>query len=185
MQVAAALDDLHPRRLKFAERKIKQPRVVGLEAQYAVRFQQRLVELKECAVGQAALVMPCLRPRVAEIEIDAIKGVQREPLGEGLGIPDDKAEILRAHFLCHGALYCRDHHIRDALHRIEADLRVQRRHADRELALAAADLQMQRTLRAAERRRWVGKRDRFIGAKQIPGCCQPFAAVFFLLSSNF
>lgn len=95
VQVARLLEHRPARLRKLFKRKIKQPVVIGLYRKIAPVAQYTRIPCEKAAIGQAALCMTRLRPRVAEIQIYPIYRVRREQLVDAVGISRIKAQIIR------------------------------------------------------------------------------------------
>ena len=64
----------------------KEIRVVRLEAEVSAVREQRLVQLQKFRSGEAAALVALLRPRIAEVGVDALKRARGENLSQVLGI---------------------------------------------------------------------------------------------------
>ena len=86
---------------------------------------------------QAALGLPLGRPRVAEVDIDAVDLTLIENLGQLVGVDVDKEDIVQ---LCPGrALHRDDHRVGDLFDCDEQHVGLSRRGLGGEAALAAAE----------------------------------------------
>ena len=144
VQVTGHPEDLGAVRLEFLQTEIKQPHVIGLEAENSVLLQECFVDVQKGTVGQSALGVTRLGPRIAEIQINAIERVGTYVVGEKLRVPDQKPKIVsRPLLFCRHRLFQRDTaHVGDPLHGDKVHVGMLLRHADGKIALAAADLQM-------------------------------------------
>ena len=141
VQIASQVADLQPTGLKFAERPLEQRCVVRLEVDFPVQAQHTLVALQEGVERQAALGVLLARPRVAEVQVDQVHLARREVLLQFGGIDAQEIDVFQSHGK--GLLHRQHQCLLHALHGDEQNVRLQRSRLDRELSLAAADLQPQ------------------------------------------
>ena len=93
MQVARDLGEGEAKLRNFFDRPLKQRVVVGLEMNLAVVLEHLAVELQEIAVRQPALGLPLGRPRVTEVDIDAVDLVCIENFGQLVGVDVDEKDV--------------------------------------------------------------------------------------------
>lgn len=86
MQVIAQSNNLQAELLEFLYGKIKQSAVIRFKAQVTALAQQLLVQCQEVAVRQTAFGMTCLRPGVAEIQIQLLDFARLEPVQQVFGV---------------------------------------------------------------------------------------------------
>ena len=151
---------------KFLKAKIKQTLVVGFQIQLSIGLEYTAIKFEESAIGQTALSVPRLGPRVAEVQIDAVRRVLGKPLGKVFSISDKKPQIVGA-FLgtSFGFFQRKTRHIGDALHGNEITVGIFCRHAAGKIALATADLDIKRTLFGKSILRVLGQRRSILNQK--------------------
>ena len=130
--------------LEFFKAEIKQTYVVGLEFKYSVLLKELAVDLKEGAVGKTALCVSRFRPRIDEIQIDAVNGMRLYTFLKYFCVADDEAKIvirtLLGAFFCHFESHAA--YVGDLFHSDEIHILHSCRHLAGEAALAASDLEM-------------------------------------------
>ena len=138
MQVARDLGKGEAKLRNFLDRPLKQRVVVGLEMNLAVVLEHLAVELQEIAVRQPALGLPLGRPRVTEVDIDAVDLACIENFGQLVGVDVDEEDVVQ---LClRRALHRDDHRVGHLFDRDEQHVGLRRGRLDGEAALAAAEL---------------------------------------------
>ena len=120
-------------------RPLKELVVVGFEMNFTRRGEDFAVLIEEIMVGQAALGLILLRPRVAEVDIDAVYLAAIEHLAELRRVAVDEVDILQASLT--GALHSHHHGIGDFLHSDQQHVGLGGGGVHREATLAAAQLQ--------------------------------------------
>ena len=104
----------------------------------AVVLEHLAVELQEIAVRQPALGLPLGRPRVAEVDIDAVDLACIENFGQLVGVDVDEEDVAQPR-ACR-ALHGHDHRVGDLFHRDEQHIGFGGGGLGGEAALAAAKL---------------------------------------------
>ena len=124
-----------------AEREFKEAGIVGLLMDLAFLLEELVIDLEVVFVGQTALVALLGRPGIGEVEVDAVDFVGGKYIGQGSGIGIDEANILNAGSL--GLFHGQQDDIGFAFDGDIADIGILQSIANDEIALAAADLQME------------------------------------------
>ena len=141
MQVIAQCNNLQTELLEFLYGKIKQSAVICFKAQVTTLAQQLLIQRQEVAVCQTAFGMTCLRPGVAEIQIQLLDFAGLKPVQQVFGISANDFNIGQLLILC-----CLSREISDIMLCFNADkglIRIQLCHANGKASLTAADFQAQ------------------------------------------
>ena len=81
--------------LKLLERIIEERAVIGFEMQLTVGFDDASILVEEIDIGETALGMLIPRPRIAEIDIDAVDGMLDENLIDVGDIEDGEPDVMK------------------------------------------------------------------------------------------
>ena len=93
MKVVGHVFRFEPRRREFLQRKIEKPRIVRLENQKPAGAQNTAIPFEKRAVRQASFRVPRLRPRVAEIDIEAVRLPRRQDFLQRVNIEYEEPHV--------------------------------------------------------------------------------------------
>ena len=114
MQVVGLLRERPALVFKLFERPVEERGIVGLEMYLAAEREHVRVETQKAREGQAVLCIAALRPRVAEVYVDARRLAGGEHLRQRGGIPVDEADVGKPALAY--ALHRDYHRVRDLFH---------------------------------------------------------------------
>ena len=98
MQVVGHVANVKPRQRELLQRKIEQPAIVRLEVNFAVRFENSLVQLQKAHMRQAAFGVTFFRPRVAKIYVKPVDFVLGEKFSDICHVKDNQTDVAQIFF---------------------------------------------------------------------------------------
>ena len=169
MQIIGDMTKRKARRFQFRNRKIKKLTVVRLECDNTVRRKQAADSLQGFPICKPALRMTCLRPRIAEIEINPLRKMCGKHTGEIFRVTAQKSDVFKRRIPC--LFRSKQNDVAHFLHRKKANLRILPRKRRNKSAFAASDFEMKPLFIRKKCRRLYSCRLVFIEReKQIAAC---------------
>ncbi|CAN3998107.1 Phosphatidate cytidylyltransferase, partial [Dysosmobacter welbionis] len=141
MEVPGDLGQLKAEQRQLLHGEGEEVLIVRLEVDLPAHLQHLAVQPQEVAVGQAALGVAVAGPGIAEVDIDPVCLSRGKEQGQLVSIGVDEEHVGEP--LGRAPLHGHDHGVRHPLHGDEQHVRLRRRCAGGEAALAAAQLQPQ------------------------------------------
>lgn len=126
---------------------VKETFVIGFKLEASVGCEEAGINIHENRTGQTAVRLAVLRPRIREIQVDAVHLAGGEDIRQQAGIDGQEGEIPKLGALRHPQFPLLQSLQKDGVIALDADVvdvRMQYRHLLDELTLAHADLYVKR-----------------------------------------